>query len=186
MERGGWWRKPANDIPWKRRADGPERPKAPRALLSRGAPSPRCLHGRGRGPGQPEHPRGGRGAGGPRPARLGDRPPPGQQPRPGGQGGEDRGRKGNGREAAPRPGVLLDPDLGNPLRAETSRSIVLFLTAWPSAERPGIEALVEVVRDGRVLRRVPAGRHEAGPDGRLQLASSLPLRASGRAPTSSA
>jgi hypothetical protein len=72
--------------------------------------------------------------------------------------------------------VLLYPHLGNPLRAETSPSIVLFMTAWPSAERPGIEALVEVLRDGRVLRTVPAGRHEAGPDGRLQLASSLPLQ----------
>ena len=84
-----------------------------------------------------------------------------------------------GDAAAPKPlryqDVLLYPDLGNPLRAGADQSIVLFLTAWPSAERPGIEARVEVVRDGRILLDVPAGRHEAGLDGRVQLASSLPL-----------
>jgi VWFA-related protein len=75
--------------------------------------------------------------------------------------------------------VLLYPDLGAPLRPEVRKSAVLFLTAWPSPARPGLEARVEVVRDGRVLLEAPAGRHEAGPDGRLQLASSLPLEGFG-------
>ena len=84
-----------------------------------------------------------------------------------------------GDDSAPKPlryqDVLLHPHLGNFLRPDTHPSIVLFLTAWPSAERPGIESRVEVVRDGRVLVAVPGGRHEAGPDGRVQLATSLPL-----------
>jgi VWFA-related protein len=84
-----------------------------------------------------------------------------------------------GDDSAPQPlryrDVLLHPLLGSPLRATTQPEVVLFLTAWPSPERPGVEALVEVVRDGRVLVKAPAGRQEADPDGRVQFASSLPL-----------
>jgi VWFA-related protein len=84
-----------------------------------------------------------------------------------------------GDEAAPAPlryqDVLLYPHLGGALRPEVEKSVVLFLTAWPSAERPGIDARVEVLHEGKTLLEVPAGRHEAGPDGRVQLASSLPL-----------
>jgi VWFA-related protein len=84
-----------------------------------------------------------------------------------------------GDDAAPKPlrfeDVLLYPLLSGPLRAEADKSVVLFLTAWTSVDRPGVDARMEVVRDGRILLAVPAGRHEAGPDGRVQLASSLPI-----------
>jgi len=82
-------------------------------------------------------------------------------------------------EAVPAPlryqDVLLYPELASPQEAKPDRPVVLFLTAWPGADRTGIEARVDVLRDGRVISELPAGRHEADPDGKVQLASSLPV-----------
>jgi VWFA-related protein len=72
-------------------------------------------------------------------------------------------------------GVLLYPRLGSPLRPASDEPLVFFVTAWPAQERPALDVRVEIVREGRVLFASPAGRHEAGPDGRVQLASSVPL-----------
>lgn len=77
-------------------------------------------------------------------------------------------------EALSFEGVRLHPDLTGQPASAPDRPLVLFLTAWPSAERPAVEARVDVVREGRVLHTLPAGRHVAGPDGRVQIASSLP------------
>jgi VWFA-related protein len=77
-------------------------------------------------------------------------------------------------EALSFEGVRLHPDLPGQPASARDRPLVLFLTAWPSAERPAVDARVEVVREGRVLHSLPAGRHVAGPDGRVRIASSLP------------
>lgn len=69
--------------------------------------------------------------------------------------------------------VLLYPALASPARAPADEPIVLFLTAWPGIDRQSVEARVEVLRDGRIIHALSAGTHEAGPDGRVQLASSL-------------
>jgi VWFA-related protein len=77
-------------------------------------------------------------------------------------------------EALRYQGVLLYPEFSEALRAEAGKPVVLFLTAWPSAERPEVEAHLELLHDGRVRGVVLAGRHVAGPDGRVQIASSFP------------
>jgi VWFA-related protein len=77
-------------------------------------------------------------------------------------------------EALRYEGVLLLPDLTDAVRPQAGKPIVLFVTAWPSAERPAVDAQIELLHAGRVLRVLPAGRHVAGPDGRVQIASSFP------------
>jgi len=80
-----------------------------------------------------------------------------------------RVEKLNGEEPAPAPlryqDVLLYPELASPQEAKVDRPVVLFLTAWPGADRTGVEARVDVLREGRVITELPAGRHEAGPCG---------------------
>jgi len=67
--------------------------------------------------------------------------------------------------------VLLYPELGN---VRPGRPIALFLTAWPGADRPDVDAHVEVLRDRHVIQEWSAGRYSARPDGRIQVASSIP------------
>jgi VWFA-related protein len=81
--------------------------------------------------------------------------------------------------ARPRPlqyqDVLLYPNLDRPVRRETGKGLTFFVTAWPSQERPEVEAQVEVVRDGRRVATTPPAHLRPDGDGRIQLASSLPL-----------
>jgi VWFA-related protein len=72
--------------------------------------------------------------------------------------------------------VLLYPQLAAAPRPG-GQPIVLFVTAWPTAGRPDVEARLELLRDGRVVEVLPAGRHQAGSDGRVQIASSLSIGA---------
>jgi VWFA-related protein len=80
---------------------------------------------------------------------------------------------------APRPlvyqDVLLYPNLGQPVRREPDQALAFFVTAWPAAGRPDVDARVEVVREGRTVATTPAVRYQAQADGRIQLASSFPL-----------
>ena len=56
--------------------------------------------------------------------------------------------------------------------------MAFFVTAWPTLERPALEARVEVWRDGKSVAQTPPERLRAADgDGRIQLASSLPLEA---------
>jgi hypothetical protein len=71
--------------------------------------------------------------------------------------------------------VVLYPNLGQPLRPERSRPLTLFLTAWPAPERPAIDAVVEVLHDGRRVAGPSPTRLRADASGRVQLASSLPV-----------
>jgi hypothetical protein len=71
--------------------------------------------------------------------------------------------------------VLLYPNLGQALSREPGRALTFFVTAWPAVERPGIEAQVEVMRDGRRVGATRATQLRPDADGRIQLASSLPL-----------
>jgi len=71
--------------------------------------------------------------------------------------------------------VLLYPNLGQPLTREPGQALTFFVTAWPAVARPGVEAQVEVVRDGRRVATTRATQLQPDADGRIQLASSLPL-----------
>jgi VWFA-related protein len=71
--------------------------------------------------------------------------------------------------------VLLHPNLGQPLPRRAGGPLTFFVTAWPSFERPGVEARVEVVHDGQTVAATAATRLRPDADGRIQLASSLSL-----------
>jgi len=71
--------------------------------------------------------------------------------------------------------VLLYPNLGQPLQREAGRALTFFVTAWPSLERPTIDARLEVVHDGRTVAATRTASLRADADGRIQLASSVPL-----------
>jgi hypothetical protein len=73
--------------------------------------------------------------------------------------------------------VLLYPNLGEPVRKVAGRELAFFLTAWPSAERPGVEAQVEVRRAGRTIAAATPLHLRPEKDGRIQLVSSLPVGA---------
>jgi len=80
---------------------------------------------------------------------------------------------------APRPlrygEVLLHPNLGQAVRREVSPTMTFFVTAWPASERPTIEARLDVVRDGRTVSATRSTSLRPDAEGRIQLASSLPL-----------
>ncbi|HEY2942511.1 MAG TPA: VWA domain-containing protein [Vicinamibacteria bacterium] len=86
---------------------------------------------------------------------------------------------GAGESAAPKPlrygDVLLHPNLGQPVRREADRTLTFFMTAWPASERPAIDARLEVVRDGRTVSTTRSTSLRPDAEGRIQLASSLPL-----------
>jgi len=71
--------------------------------------------------------------------------------------------------------VLLHPNLGQAVRREADRALTFFVTAWPAAERPAIDARLEVVHDGRTLSATRPTLLRPDAAGRIQLASSLPL-----------
>ena len=81
--------------------------------------------------------------------------------------------------AVPRPlqyhDVLLYPNLDRPVRREAGQELTFFVTTWPALERPGVNAQVEVVRDGRKVATTPPARLLPDSEGRIQLASSVPL-----------
>ena len=72
--------------------------------------------------------------------------------------------------------VLLLPNLGQPVERAVGQPLAFFLTAWPAGERPGVDARVEFLRDGRALVSTPSTSLHPDADGRIQLASSLPLQ----------
>src|SRR5262249_50760304 len=86
---------------------------------------------------------------------------------------------GANEDAAPRPLVygdtVLYPNVGRPVRQDADKALAFFVTAWPAAGRPDVEARVEVVRDDDSVAASMAGRYRPAADGRIQLASSLPL-----------
>lgn len=88
---------------------------------------------------------------------------------------EKLGPGGGGAKPLQYGDVLLIPNLGQPLKREPGRALTFFVTAWPAVERPGVEAQVEVVRDGRRVAATRATSLRPDADGRIQLASSLPL-----------
>lgn len=81
--------------------------------------------------------------------------------------------------SAPRPflyrDVVLYPNLGQAVKREAGGALAFFVTAWPTLERPALEARVEVWRDGKTVATAPPERLHPEADGRIQLASSLPL-----------
>jgi VWFA-related protein len=85
----------------------------------------------------------------------------------------------SGAPETPRPlqyhDVLLYPNLDRPMKREAGQELTFFVTAWPALERPGVSAQVEVVRDGRRVATTPAARLLPDLDGRIQLASSVPM-----------
>ena len=86
---------------------------------------------------------------------------------------------GPGESTAPKPlrygEVLFYPNLGQAVRREADRALTFFVTAWPASERPAIEARLEVVHDGRTVSAARSTSLRPDAEGRIQLASSLPL-----------
>jgi hypothetical protein len=86
---------------------------------------------------------------------------------------------GAGESAAPKPlrygGVLLYPNLGQAVRREADGALTFFVTAWPAAERPAVDARLEVVHDGRIVSATRSTSLRPDAEGRIQLASSVPL-----------
>jgi hypothetical protein len=84
-----------------------------------------------------------------------------------------------GASTAPTPlrygDVLLHPNLGQAVRRDTDRSLAFFVTAWPASPRPAIDARLEVVHDGRTVSATRSTSLRPDAEGRIQLASSLPL-----------
>jgi VWFA-related protein len=82
-------------------------------------------------------------------------------------------------DAAPRPlqyhDVLLYPNLDRPMRRTAGQELTFFVTAWPAIERPGVSAQVEVSRDGQKVAATSPARLLPDADGRILLASSVPL-----------
>jgi hypothetical protein len=73
--------------------------------------------------------------------------------------------------------VWLHPNVGSPLSREEGHDLTFFVTAWPSADRPEVDARVEVMRDGQRVAATPPAHLRPDEDGRIRLASSLPLAA---------
>ena len=71
--------------------------------------------------------------------------------------------------------VLLYPNLGQAVRREADRALTFFVTAWPASERPAIDARLEVVHDGRTVSATRSTSLRPDAEGRIQLASSVPL-----------
>jgi hypothetical protein len=71
--------------------------------------------------------------------------------------------------------VVLHPNLGEPIRRHADGTLTFFVTAWPASERPEVEAQIEVSRGGRTVAQAPLRQLVPDPDGRIRLASSLPL-----------
>jgi VWFA-related protein len=88
-------------------------------------------------------------------------------------------RLGAGASTAAKPltygDVLLYPNLGQPLRREAGQALTYFVTAWPAFERPAVDARLEVVHDGRTVGATRSTGLRPDADGRIRLASSLPL-----------
>ena len=88
-------------------------------------------------------------------------------------------RLGAGESTAPKPlrygDVLLYPNLGQAVRREADRALTFFVTAWPASERPAIDARLEVVHDGRTVSATRSTSLRPDAEGRIQLASSVPL-----------
>jgi VWFA-related protein len=86
---------------------------------------------------------------------------------------------GAGESTAPKPlrygDVLLYPNLGQAVRREADRALAFFVTAWPASERPAIDARLEVVHDGRTVSSTRSTSLRPDAEGRIQLASSVPL-----------
>jgi VWFA-related protein len=71
--------------------------------------------------------------------------------------------------------VVLYPNLGRPLRRQADRDLAFFITAWPAQQRPELDARLEVVHDGKLVAATRTTGLRPDADGRIQLASSLPL-----------
>jgi hypothetical protein len=71
--------------------------------------------------------------------------------------------------------VVLYPNLGEPVPREPGRELAFFLTAWPARERSGVDARIEVRREGTTVAAAPPLRLEPQDDGRIRLVSSLPV-----------
>jgi len=86
---------------------------------------------------------------------------------------------GAGESTAPKPlrygDVLLYPNLGQAVRREADRALTFFVTAWPASDRPAVDARLEVVHDGRTVSATRSTSLRPDAEGRIQLASSVPL-----------
>jgi VWFA-related protein len=71
--------------------------------------------------------------------------------------------------------VLLYPNLGQPVTRDAGRPLAFFLRAWPAAERPGVDARVEVLRGTQTVAAARPVRLRPEADGLVQLVSSFPV-----------
>jgi VWFA-related protein len=75
--------------------------------------------------------------------------------------------------------VLLYPNLGEPLAADTAQTVTLYAVVRPAAGRPEITASLAVVRDRQTLVTAPVAMAKAGEDGFIRQLVRIPLPALG-------
>lgn len=73
--------------------------------------------------------------------------------------------------------VLLCPNLGEPLAADTAQTVTLYAVVRPAAGRPDITASLAVVHDRQTLVTAPVTMAKAGEDGFIRQLVRIPLPA---------
>lgn len=73
--------------------------------------------------------------------------------------------------------VLLYPNLGEPLAADTPQTLTLYAVVRPAAGRPDLTASLSVVRDRQTVVTAPVTMAAPGPDGFIKQLIRIPLPA---------
>ena len=69
--------------------------------------------------------------------------------------------------------MILYPDLGRLARRSAGRPLAFYVSAWPAPGHPGLEARVELLREGRPVATARPLVLQLEPDGRVALASTV-------------
>jgi VWFA-related protein len=73
--------------------------------------------------------------------------------------------------------LLLYPNLGEPLAADTAQTVTIYAVVRPAAGRPDVSASLAVVRDRQTLVTAPVTMAKAGEDGFIRQLVRIPLPA---------
>jgi hypothetical protein len=71
--------------------------------------------------------------------------------------------------------VILYPELVPQVQRQAGRPLAFFLSAWPAPGRSGLDARVEVLRQGRPVAAAPPLPMQPEPDGHVSLVSTVSI-----------